>query len=374
MKITTMKTLVYLASVGICHFWGHTASAQTPILSVPAGAKLVLDEDWATGRIDPARWYALHKQWGNGNHGVVRQNKIIAKDVVAGKSKNVLICRGHGDEYDGPVKGWEGNETRVGGVLVSKAFFASGKFEVVMKIGTSESTSTSPSDPKCPVGMVPAIWTYAYRWVDSGKSDPDSFTRSNPLFNPHMRNEYWSEIDMPEFGKGQDFSTGLYNTFLNVNHQSRRYPTNNAVDGKYHTYTSVWRTHLIPMDGVTDSQVAESEGFWWIQDKSIPFGSYRGNPLKRLGRDRYALYAGNVVNHFIDGEYVGSNPTFVPVMAAQLNIGVWFPDWGGASPWAESQVSIASVKVWQFGDAGDVRGILKEDIPANMDSDGVPLK
>ena len=65
---------------------------------------------------------------------------------------------------------------------------------------------------------------------------------------------------------------------------------------------------------------------------------------------------------------------YVPAMAAQLNIGVWFPNWGGKAPWSESSVSIASVKVWQFDDPGDVRGILTDDIPPNMDEKGAPLK
>lgn len=363
-----------VAIIGSMTISAHAASEPVPNMTMPEGAKLVFEENWSSGRINPDKWYALHKRWGAGNNGAVRQNVFISQDTVDGEKKNVLVCRGHGDQYMGSVVGWEGNVTRVGGVIVTKPFFASGKFEVVMKIGTTDATPGGPADPMRPIGMVPAIWTYAYRWVGPGQSAPDSFDRKNPLFNPHMKNEYWSEIDMPEFGKNQDLETGLYNTFLNSNHQSRKYSTKEAIDGKYHTFTSIWRTHLIPIEGVTDSQVAESEGFWWIQDKSIPFGTYRGNPLKRLGQDRYALYAGKIVNHFIDGRYVGNNPTHVPAMAAQLSIGVWFPSWGGASPWAESNVSIASVKVWQFGDPGDVLGILIEDVPDNMDAKGNPLK
>ncbi len=369
-----MKKTAYVVITAVLAILVYAASEPNPEMTMPESSKLVFEEDWSTGRIDPDKWYALHKRWGNGNYGVVRQNVFMAQDTVDGENKNVLVCRGHGDQYKGSVAGWKGNVTRVGGVIVSKPFFASGRYEIVMKIGATDAAPGGPKDSMRPIGMVPAIWTYAYRWVGPGKSAPDSFNRSTPLFNPHMRNEYWSEIDMPEFGKEQDLETGLYNTFLNANHQSRKFSTKDAIDGKYHTYTSIWRTHLVPKDGVTDSQVAEYDGFWWIQDKSIPFATYRGNPLKRLGKDHYALYAGKEVNHFIDGKYVGSNPTFVPVMAAQLSIGVWFPGWGGASPWAESQVSIASVKVWQFDDPGDVRGILTDDVPANMDPKGNPLK
>ena len=94
------------------------------------------------------------------------------------------------------------------------------------------------------------------------------------------------------------------------------------------------RTHLVPLDGVTDEQVIEYDGYWWVQDKAIPFESYRGNPLKRLGKDSYALYAGKEATHFIDGEFVGRNEKYTPCLAAQLNIGVWFPGWGGVRPGA----------------------------------------
>ena len=47
----------------------------------------------------------------------------------------MLICRGHGNDYQGSVVGWEGNKTRVGGVIVSKQFFASDHYDMVMKIG-----------------------------------------------------------------------------------------------------------------------------------------------------------------------------------------------------------------------------------------------
>jgi hypothetical protein len=51
------------------------------------------------------------------------------------------------------------------------------------------------------------------------------------MYNPYLNfrgwnnNEYWSELDFPEFGKGQNLEAGLYNTFLNRNHQSRQFST-----------------------------------------------------------------------------------------------------------------------------------------------------
>ncbi len=361
-----------------------TVAAQTgappPDMTMPPGAKLVFEEDWSSGRIDPGKWYLLHRKWGDGNNGVVRQNVVLARDTVNGKVQNVLVCRGHGDRYKGAVVGWQGHVDRVGGVIVSKTFFASGRFEVVMKIGDRTPVPGGPEDPARPIGMVPAVWTYGCRWVNAGKGEQGKFSKDNPLYNPHLdfrgwnNNEYWSELDFPEFGKGQDFTEGLYNGFLNRNQQSRKFPVKSATDGRYHTFTTIWRTHLQPLAGVSDDQVVASGGYWWVQDKSIPFEQYRGNPLKRLGRNQYAVCMGKEAIHFIDGKYVGTNPTFVPAMAAQLNIGVWFPEWGGAAPWAESSISVASVKIWQFNDPGDVRGILTNDIGDTMDQQGKPLK
>ncbi len=350
------------------------AGEPVPEVKMPAGARLVLDEDWSGGRIDPGRWYVLRRHWGEGNNGVVPENVFLARDTVDGKSRNVLVIRGHGDQYAGPVAGWRGNRTRVGGTIVSRAYFASGRYEVVLKIGSTAASPKGPKDPRRPVGMVPAVWTYAYQWVEAAGADPKVFNRKNPLFNPQLKNEYWSEIDFPEFGKAQDLETGLYNAFLNANMQSRPFSTKAAIDGQYHRFTTIWRTQLVPLPGVTDSQVVEAEGCYWIQDASIPFQLYRGNPLKRLGKDRYAVCAGKEATHFIDGRFAGTNPTHVPAMAAQLNIGVWFPEWGGAAPWEESTISVASVKVWQFDDPGDVRDVLKEQIPDNMDAGGNPLR
>ena len=59
---------------------------------------------------------------------------------------------------------------------------------------------------------------------------------------------------------------------------------------------------------------------------------------------------------------------------AQLNLGVWLPDWAGPAPWKTAKVSFASVKVWQFGDEGDVRNVLVDDIGDNFDKDGRPLR
>lgn len=351
---------------------GMPDPAAGAIPEMPEGTKLVLDEDWSSGRIDPERWYSLRKQWGQGNAGVVPENLAIVKDTVAGASKNVLRCTANGDQYDGSIVGQRGMKKRVGGVLVSKQHFASGRFEVVLKIGDRE-------NPK-PQGMVPAIWTYGYRLVRVAEDLSDNFIAKQPLYHPYLQEWgkgmafYWSEIDFPEFGKAGEYARPMYNTFLNKQKHSRTFDVHGAADGGYHTYTTEWRTHLVPIDGVKDSQVAEAEGFAWVQDKAIPYEKYWGAPLKKIGADQYAVYSGLSATHWIDGKYVGTNTELVPAMSGQLNLGVWLPEWAGAAPWRSMSISIASVKVWQYGDPGDVRGILTEDIRDSFDEAGQPLK
>lgn len=339
--------------------------------NLPESTRLALDEDWSSGMIDPTRWYRLRKQWGKGNHGVVPENVSIVETEVDGEFRQVLRCEAHGDRYEGPVTGQWKRPDRVGGVIVSKQHFASGRFEVRMRIGT-------PDLPR-PPGIVPAIWTYGYRAVQVDPNRSDEFVSEQPLYHPFVQNYakglafYWSEIDFPEYGKAGEYERPMYNTFLNKQHDSQTFDVHGAADGRWHTYTTEWRTDLIPVEGIADDQVIEAEGYFWIQDKAIPFDQYFGNPLKRLGKDRYAVYSGTSATHWIDGRFVGKNVTFVPALSAQLNLGVWLPDWAGPAPWKVATVDFASIKVWQYDDPGDVFGILTEDITDNFDKNGQPL-
>ena len=175
-------------------------------------------------------------------------------------------------------------------------------------------------------------------------------------------------------GKAGEYAKPMYNTFLNKQKHSTTFDVHGAADGDYHTYTTEWRTGLVPIKGVKDTQVAEVEGFYWVQDKAVPYEAYWGAPLKKLGPDNYAVYSGLSAKHWVDGKYVGENTKHVPAMTGQLNLGVWLPKWAGAAAWETSSISIASVKVWQYGDPGDVKGFLTEDIGNSFDIEGNPVR
>ncbi len=342
---------------------------------LPADAVSVMEETWEKG-IDPARWYVMRRHWGHGHHGVVPDNVNVVEETGAdGKTRKILVCKAHGDKYEGPVRGLWNRPERVGGVIASKEFFASGRFEVEMRVGGTEKTDEGPADPARPIGTIPAIWLYAGWNTKVPEEVSKNYVDSNPFYQPYLQEWgpgnafYWSEIDFPELGKQGDFDHGLYNTFLNKQNDSRTFPVKVA-DGKFHTYTTEWRTGLTELKDVRDDQVIEHAGFWWIRDLEVPFGSYWGCPLKKLGPDRYAVYLGKVARHWIDGKFAGENTELVPSIAAQLSLGVWLPDWAGPAPWETSQVAFGTIRVWQYHDEGDVRGFLTNDQPDNIGADG----
>ncbi len=342
------------------------------IPALPATAELAMVEDWSSGGIDEEKWYIPRKMWGQGNNGVTPDNVRVENDRVWGSHRPVLVCQANGDNYTGPVTGYNGAKTRVGGMVVARGFHASGRYEVTMKIGGTTPLAGGPSDPMRPIGTIPAVWVYGYRYVPVPNGlDPDSFHPQQPLYNPHMKvygmaNEYWAEIDFPEFGPGGNFDVGLYNTYLQTRSQVQSFDVVPMIDGEYHTLTTDWRTELSPLAGVTDAQAIEHGGFYWVRDKAVPFNSYVGNPLKKLGPNHYAVYKGLRADHYLDGKKVASNLTWVPSMASQLTFGVWLPGWGGPAPWEQSTVSFSSAKIWQYHDEGDVRGIIINNITNNF--------
>jgi hypothetical protein len=336
-----------------------------PLPPLPKGATLVLDESWSTGKIDPERWYRPRKRWGQGNSGVIPENVRVEREGT----RYLLVCEAQGDLYDGPRVGFEGRKDRVGGVIVSKEFFASGRFEIAFRLGTPR-----------PAGAVPAVWTYGYRYVSVGRDRMKEFVAEEPLYNPLMErykdgtNEYWSELDFPEFGKGGVFEKALYNAYCQTQEDSRAVDVAPVTDGRFHTLSTEWRTELAPLEGVQDAQVVEASGFWWVKDRAIPFDRYAGNPLKRLGADRYLVFRGVKAEHWVDGKKVGENTQAIPCMAAQLTLGIWLPGWGGPAAWKTSTVAFGPVRVWQYRDPGDVRGILTGDVKDNFDPEGRPLR
>jgi hypothetical protein len=365
--------------IGWIFFLLSTVGTLAEVPALKQDATLVLDENWSAG-IDASKWYVMRRYWGNGHHGVVPENvRIETAAEENGIKFPVLVCEAHGDKYDGPVKGLWNSRDRVGGVIVSKAFFASGRFEIYMRVGGMEKLTDGPADPTRPIGTIPAIWVFA-GWNTRVKPElSDGYVKENPLYQPYLQEYgkgnayYWSELDFCELGKKGDFEHGLYNTFLHKKTDSRVLPVQVA-DGKFHTYTTEWRTTLVEVKDLRDDQVMEHDGRFWVRDLKVPFSSYWGNPMRKLGPNRYAVQQGQIASHWIDGKFIGENTKFVPCIAAQLSLGVWLPDWAGPAPWQVSRVSFGPVRVWKYNDEGDVKGLISNDQPDNIGKDGDLMK
>jgi hypothetical protein len=380
-----MKRWVAKALVGcgvLIVMQGVSRAAETAgIPPLPEGAKLALEEDWREGKIDPARWYVMRRHWGNGHHGVVPENvRVTVEKVAQGKDRSVLVCTARGDQYEGPVRGLWNKADRTGGVIASKAFFASGRFEVEMRIGGTEAKAGGPADPTRPIGTIPAIWLYAGRNVRVPEAESENYVAREPLYQPYLQewgkgNAYYtSEIDFPELGNQGDFAHALYNTFLNKRTESLTVKMPFAPDGRFHTYTTEWRTGVVELPGLRDDQVLEHDGHWWVRDLQVKWDTYWGAPLKKLGQDQYALLKGVSARHWVDGKLVAEHTRDVPSMAAQLTLGVWLPNWAGPAPWEETHVTFGKVRIWQYGDPGDVHGFFTQDCPNNIGKDGAQLK
>ena len=96
-KMAAGVSLVLLMGVSLATRASLTEESKK-IGPLPPEAKLSLDEDWSSGKIQPKRWYGLRKKWGENNFGVVPENLNIVRDTVDGKRRWVLRCEAHGDD------------------------------------------------------------------------------------------------------------------------------------------------------------------------------------------------------------------------------------------------------------------------------------
>ncbi|HYG37505.1 MAG TPA: discoidin domain-containing protein [Cytophagales bacterium] len=90
--------------------------------------------------IDLTKWSLGNQKWATDNGGIVPEN--------VSQSDGNLVIEAHGNNYTGPVEGF-GQNTKVGGGLISKAKLGPGIYEVRAKV--------------CPqLGALSAFWTYEY--------------------------------------------------------------------------------------------------------------------------------------------------------------------------------------------------------------------
>lgn len=260
-----------------------------------------------TSHLDSSKWLIANKGWGGDNGGVVPANVHFADGA--------LQLEAHGDQYTGPVKGVDGKRnTRVGAAIVSRDYYASGRYDVVAKV------------PK-QLGACTAFWTFHY--IEETPSQPDYWNEPNRIRN--------SEIDweMPtSLGNGSSpdpisFSNARANAWGGKwggegGESSQRVALGNIIgDGQYHTYSIEWHSGG---NGILPH-------ITWLVD---------GKQVQQL-----------------DGSDFGQDN--IPFRASRFWIGIWFPasgylgqtGWAGNPDFDTTRLSIKSVSITPFNEPND---------------------
>ena len=251
-------------------------------------------DDFSNG-FDTSKWLIAKKQWGgtNVNGGVIPQNVSISSD-------GVLVLTGNGDLYTGSLRGINKDGSvradgkRTGACVVTKDYFASGSYEVRMKVL-----------PR--LGTCSALWTFFY--YEAYHRDP-LYKGTSPCYVVNH------EIDIEQPGRPGaalsefSFNRALCNTWegentgeYTANYVDFGYPQN---DGRWHTYRFDWHT----------------------------------NPKK--------------VDFYVDGALKNTCTTNIPTIAGRYWIGVWFPNGWAGTPNFDSDVMLVDwVRITPFNESGD---------------------
>ena len=227
---------------------------------------------------------------------------VLAENVALRDGQLVLTARG--DLYEGPVRGVNKDMSvrtdgkRTGAAIATKAYFASGSYELRMKVAPS-------------LGVCSAIWTFHYQEFYPG--DPGYVSK------PVGGDDYYAvnhEIDIELPGRPGPanvdigFDRALMNTWVGENDDEYQVTYASLPspqdDGAFHTYRFDWHT----------------------ADPRVEF--------------------------FVDGVLVATNRDHVPNIASRLWIAAWFPrDWAGTPQFSTSEVVVDWVRITPFREDGD---------------------
>jgi beta-glucanase (GH16 family) len=323
-------------------------------------------EDWSKGFSDQ-QWLAVRKSWSKHDNGSVPELITIEEDIVDGVKKKVAVITTQGNLSKSPITGVKAVDggyvnshrpERVGAILATKEYYASGSYEIKMKIGLT-------NDFKAPIGMSPVIFLFHSEIHFAGPDNPQG-TQLNPFdpqyqprFKETSNNDYYSsinaEIDGPELGVQGDFSKGAYSTYISTGDEGVTrlivpYKTD-ILDDKYHTYRIEWHTGLISTS-LTDKQVMPQGAYFYAYD--APDSEIQGFPVIKKPDGKWYAYVGTSVKFYLDGKLVATSKKNISPVSARLMIGGWFPSWAGTPNFEHAKISISDVKIEPYHDEGDV--------------------
>lgn len=267
-------------------------------------------DDFNGNALDAVAWLIARTQWGgkDANGGVVPENIFFEP----GK----LIIKGHGDTYTGSTKGVKragikvspiAHGRRTGGCLVTRDCYASGCYEVRMKVPRN-------------LGVCTSMWTFHY--LEVGK-DHEEYIANKGKGTTYISNH---EIDIELPGRPASaiadvgYGWALLNTWVGERDRDMTFgPTKLPFmvnDGKFHTWRFDWHT---------------------------------GDPDRKTG---------NVieprVEFYLDDRLLRTTKTTIPVDAGNFWIGLWFPkNWVGEPAFDEETLEVDWVRITPFTEPGD---------------------
>ncbi|MCD0490538.1 glycoside hydrolase family 16 protein [Pedobacter sp. MC2016-14] len=315
MKIFYSLFLIPLLSFGACK---KTVKEDAPIIEPIVTPTLPDDnagigDTLATGiffdtfrlSLDENKWEKLHQVWGVSSVATYIHGGVIRENAFTRDGKAVL--RALGDQYDGPLRGVNGQSKRLGGVIKTKQRFASGRYEVRMKV-------LQAAD----MGVLSAAWTFFYKELTAA-SDPTAYQKA--LNHGNIANNgkiiLNHEIDIEV--KGVNLADPLFTNWIgeaSAEHVSQKVRTQRFDDNAYHIFRWDWHTG---------------------------------------GGGQEA-----VVNYYIDGQLITSSNTQVPYRASYFNVGNWFAWWAGNDTgsykvpnFGTREMLVDWVKITPFNEAND---------------------
>ncbi len=301
------------------------------LASPPRRQEDVFFDDFADGTLDPTKWLVSRKAWGGDNGGVAPDNVMLVPDMDEGEPIIALRLEAHGDQYDGELE-HNGRRTRVGAAVATRTYHASGRYEVRARVAPEYGTCT-------------AFWPFHY--IDHRMGEAAYWHEPNPRRNTEIDWEFPTDLAGADTGnfsftKARTNSWGGQFGGEGGEHKGRKTLTDEngsvldlaqeAMDGRYHTFTIEWRSG----SDLGDESISRTD----------------------VGSVRWLL-DGRVVDELHDVEFGQGN---VPYRAARFWLGTWFPSagyagdvgWTGNPEFDTTAAHIAWVRITPFEEGRDI--------------------
>jgi len=354
-----------------------------------APATEVFYDDFTGASLDTSRWLIAEKQWGGDNGGIVHENVSV--------SDGLLHLTGHGDLYTGHVQGVDHDGarlprvTRVGGAIATKNYYASGRYEVRLRlpIKTGACSAIWPFHYEEAYegdalwdelgnlgGLVPSIWLWAgltQTQADSLMADLTSSKGSRPPYLESWTNGRYTPTDyfrahaydiskldlVQDFGKLQQIYVTLQNatTILTQGSASMGYykVRNQEIDIETPTGLEATPSDVSYRNARFNNWVGEAGGeFTAVYDdlgKAMNDGQFHTYRFDWHTASDTVL--SQRVEFYIDGVLKQTNHAHVPTIGGRFWIGLWFPAWAGTPDFNTQSLDVDWVRITPFDESGD---------------------